>query len=148
SFADANLPEETLRWLADNGALAVDAISVAKSRKLRGILGKIALLFATTMQAAEIGDSSVVRCRVVTTGASGITVWVGDDRRAMAVLPATPKNVTGAGDALVAGTLYGMTEGLNLFEAARFGLAAAAITVEAQGTIAEDLTVEMLRSRM
>jgi hypothetical protein len=41
-----------------------------------------------------------------------------------------------------------MTEGLNLFEAARFGLAAAAITVEAPGTIAEDLTVEMLRSRM
>ena len=48
---------------------------------------------------------------------------------------------------MVAGTLYGMTEGLNLFEAAQLGLAAAAITVESAATVAEDLTIERLRAR-
>ena len=147
-FADANLPEATLAWLTAYGLLAVDAISVAKARKLRGIAGSVPVLFANTQQAAEIGANQLSRSGIVTAGASGITVWVGDDRRAMPALPAATKNVTGAGDALIAGTLYGMAEGMHLFEAARMGLAAAAITVEAPGTIAQDLTMEALRSRM
>jgi pseudouridine kinase len=56
--------------------------------------------------------------------------------------------VTGAGDALVAGTLFGLTGGLALFEAVPLGLAAAAITVESPHTVAPELTAELMYARL
>ena len=162
-FADANLRAATLAWLVDRAPVAVDAISVAKARKLRGLLPKIAILFATVVQAAEIAQvgrfSSAVeaaralhrqgaRAGVVTSGAAGIAVWTGEDTRSMDVFPAEPKDVTGAGDALISGTLFGVTDGLAITQAARLGLAAAAITVESGATVAENLSVELLHARL
>ena len=162
-FAETNLPAATIAWLLDDAPVAVDAISVVKSRKLRGLLPRISILFATVVQAAEIAQvgsfSNAVeaagalsrlgaRAGVVTAGAAGIAVWTGDDVRPLNVLPAEPKDVTGAGDALIAGTLFGVTEGRTLFEAAPLGLAAAAITVESGATVAENLTVEQVNARL
>ena len=65
----------------------------------------------------------------------------------MPALPATPRDVTGAGDALVSGTLYGLSGGLALEDAARLGLAAAAITVESESAAAPYLTAEALHDR-
>ncbi len=164
-FADANLPAETIAWLlgrAEGIPVAVDAVSVVKARKLRGALPRISILFANIAQAASIaeveamGDAAQAarglqalgaRAGVVTAGAAGIAVWTGDDVRAMAALPAVPRDVTGAGDALIAGTLFGVTEGRDLFDAARLGLAAAAITVESGSTTAAQLTAELMWDR-
>ena len=158
-FLDTNLPRGTIERLLP---AAVDAISVVKARKLRGLLPRVSILFANTAQAASIAgvdgfaDATAAagalyrlgaRAGVITAGAVGIAVWSGDCVEAMAALPATPRNVTGAGDALIAGTLFGVTEGLPLKEAARLGLAAAAITVESGATVAEGLTAERMRAR-
>jgi len=165
-FLDANLPAETLAWLLEQAGeipVAVDAISVPKSRKLRGLLPRIAILFANLAQAAEIAGARAfgyasegaralhtmgARAGIVTAGATGIAVWVGGEVRAISALPAVTRNVTGAGDALIAGTLYGLTQGRTLFDAARLGLAAAAITVETSCTAAEHLTVDLLLLRI
>lgn len=161
-FADTNIPVETLAHLALNGPLAVDAISVAKSRKLCDLLPKVAILFSNVAQAQEIARDSFadapaaaralrrlgVRSGVVTQGPAGIAVWIGDDIRRMSVMPAYPKNVTGAGDSLIAGTLFAVTDGRSLFDAAPLGLAAAAITAESGATVADNLTVELLHARL
>jgi pseudouridine kinase len=163
-FADTNLPAETLSWLVDQGPpVAVDAISVAKSRKLCGLLPRASILFGTVAQAAAIAQTGSLsnpeeaaralyrlgaRAGVVTAGAAGIAVWDGDDVRQLPILPAEPKDVTGAGDALIAGTLFGVTGGRTLAEAALLGLAAAAITVESGATVAENLTAELLYARL
>jgi pseudouridine kinase len=162
-FADTNLPAETIAWLLDGATVVVDAISVVKSRKLRGLLPRISILFATMLQAAEIAESGPfsnaveaaetlhrlgARAGVITAGPAGIAVWTGDDMRAMDVLPAEPKDVTGAGDALVAGTLFGVTEGRTLAEATPLGLAAAAITVESGAATAPELNVEVIYARL
>ena len=84
----------------------------------------------------------------MTAGAAGIAVWTGDEVLQLPVLPAEPKDVTGAGDALIAGTLYGVTGGRALAEAAPLGLAAAAITVESGATVADNLTAETLYARL
>lgn len=162
-FADTNLPAGTLSWLAEQAAMAVDAVSIPKSRKLRGLLPKIRILFATQAQAAEIAQcepfaNALEAARalhglgassgVVTAGAAGIAVWTGSDACAMEILPACPKDVTGAGDALIAGTLFGVASGLELADAARLGLAAAAITVESRASVAENLSVELLHARL
>jgi pseudouridine kinase len=68
--------------------------------------------------------------------------------KAFAALDARPRDVTGAGDALVAGTLFGLSQWNMLPDAAQFGLAAAAITVESEHTQAPELSAELLHRRM
>jgi pseudouridine kinase len=164
-FVDANLPGATIDWLLDAGGeipVAVDAISVAKARRLAPLVPRISLLFANLVQAAVIagvpsfataGEAARSLAElgapagVVTAGASGIAVWSGSRVTGFRALPAQPRDVTGAGDALVAGTLFGILRGDDLVEAARLGLAAAAITVESPYAAAPELTPKMLKER-
>ncbi|MBA7598853.1 Pseudouridine kinase [subsurface metagenome] len=57
-------------------------------------------------------------------------------------------DVTGAGDALAAGLVYGIFLGYPLEVAARFGLAAAALTISSKEAVRRDLREGLLRSRM
>jgi pseudouridine kinase len=57
-------------------------------------------------------------------------------------------DVTGAGDALVAGLVYGIYKGYSLEMAARFGLAAAALTISTKEAVRRDLREGLLRSRI
>jgi len=57
-------------------------------------------------------------------------------------------DVTGAGDALVAGLVYGIYKGYSLEVAARFGLGAAALTISAKEAVRRDLREGLLRSRI
>jgi pseudouridine kinase len=74
-------------------------------------------------------------------------VYEGTALQTMAAFPASPRDVTGAGDALVAGVLFGLTQELDLFAAARLGLAAAAITVESERSTAPELSREAVYAR-
>jgi len=57
-------------------------------------------------------------------------------------------DVTGAGDALVAGLVYGIYKGYSLEMAARFGLGAAALTISTKEAVRRDLREGLLRSRI
>ena len=57
-------------------------------------------------------------------------------------------DVTGAGDALVAGLVYGIYKGYSMEVAVRFGLAAAALTVSTKETVRRDLREGLLKSRI
>ena len=57
-------------------------------------------------------------------------------------------DVTGAGDALVAGLVYGIYKGYPLEVAARFGLGAAALTISTKEAVRRDLREGLLRSRI
>jgi len=57
-------------------------------------------------------------------------------------------DVTGAGDALVAGLVYGIYKGYSLEMAARFGLAGAALTISTKEAVRKDLREGLLRSRI
>ncbi len=150
-FVDANLPPETLVWLArEKGArlFAADAVSVPKSERLRGILREISPLFLNRAQAETIGGVGEAASGVLTAGARGVLAWMGAESRTMTALPAKPRDVTGAGDALIAGTLFGLTGGRGFFDAVQFGVAAAAITVESANTVAPQLTAELVYARL
>jgi pseudouridine kinase len=164
-FVDANLPGATIDWLlaqAGQIPVAVDAISVAKSRRLIPLVPRIALLFSNLVQAAvmagqpsfanaEEAGHALAQCGapagIVTAGPSGIAVWTEGEVATFRALPATPRDVTGAGDALVAGTLFGLLRGDRLRDAAQLGLAAAAITVESPHSAAPQLTAAHLQER-
>jgi len=163
-FLDANLPGDTIDWLlaaAGRNPVAVDAISVAKSRRLVPLLPRIRYCFCNLAQAGAMAGAAFTDpreaaqsmrqlgadCGIVSAGARGIAVYDSAAISAMPALAAAPRDVTGAGDALVAGTLYGFSQRLDLRSAARLGLAAAAITVESASSAAPHLTAEALHAR-
>ncbi len=170
AFADCNLPAGTLaRLLEERRAgrlppLAMDAVSSPKAARLGGDLRGLDLLFLNEDEArAALGEeaggapggepealAAALRARgagavVLTRGALGVVVA---DACGVARLPAAPvdgiADVTGAGDALVAGTLKTIAEGRPLREALRWGLAAAALALEAPGGVRPDLSPALL----
>lgn len=168
---DANLPAATLaaivaRAASDDRAVAAIAVSPAKAVKLIPLLPSLALLFATRREAGALlgrdNDPAVPTTDLarMLAGRGMAGVLVTDSARPLAAaamdgtvrqftpLPVALRSVNGAGDALAAGTLHGLARGNALFEAIPFGLAAAAITVEEDDTVAAGLTPAAIGARI
>ncbi|HYD97738.1 MAG TPA: PfkB family carbohydrate kinase [Alphaproteobacteria bacterium] len=164
-FADANPPAEGLAAIAAakpaGTLLAADCVSVAKARRLAGLLDRLDLLFCNADEAAALAglpagtaaaDSAArllaggARALVVTQGPRGCLVAADGAVEAVPAAPAAVRDVTGAGDSLIAGTLWGLGTGLPLMEAVRLGRLAAAVTLEYDGAIHPDLGA-VLRAR-
>ena len=103
----------------------------------------------------ELKDKGVKNV-IVTLGKRGICVSCCRDdegrkedwNKFMAPYRGEVVDVTGAGDALVAGLIYGIYKGYSLEVAARFGLAAAALTISTKEAVRRDLREGLLRSRI
>jgi pseudouridine kinase len=110
------------------------------------------------VKAAEELKGKGVRNVIVTLGERGIYVSCGggagerreeeDWNKFMAPYKGEVVDVTGAGDALVAGLVYGIYKGYSLEMAARFGLGAAALTISTKEAVRRDLREGLLRSRI
>ena len=82
-------------------------------------------------------------------GAGGLSEG-GQDEPSKFIAPYKSKvvDVTGAGDALVAGLVYGIYKGYPLKVAAKFGLRAAALTISTKEAVRRDLREGLLKSRI
>ena len=166
---DANIPEVGLRSLLGGPhhwpIILADPVSVAKSTRLLPVLGQIHVLFPDHAEAAAMSGLPVTRsgqalaaayglCAmgvdkvVVSQGPAGIAVA---ERGTSTLLPAAPADivcdVTGAGDAFLAGYVYGLLHG-GRERPEHFGLAAASLTVEVAATVDPDMNPERLRRRV
>jgi pseudouridine kinase len=160
TFADCTLPALVLAaFLEDRRAggppLAIDAVSIAKTERLPSDLRGLDLLFLNEDEARALlgtdasGDAvelaRAVRKRgptavVLTCGARGAVVAEGNATTEIAGVPATPVDVTGAGDALIAGTLFGLLRDDELPDAVRRGALLAKLTIESPATVSRSLT--------
>ncbi len=165
---DANLPAATLAFLieAANGrSVAAIGVSPAKAAKLGPVLDRLAYLFVTRREASAllgVADDPTIQTRDLATRLAGrgtghVVVTDSDKPLAAAAdgevhlfppFPAHVRSVNGAGDALCAGFLHGLAGGRGFFDAVLSGLAAAAITVEAPGTVAAGLDAASLEARL
>lgn len=142
---DLNLPEPAVARLLAHPRrpplLAVDTVSVSKAEKIRSRLGSVDLLLTNAAEAAELVGAADAG-RLLASGAGAVVMGRGaagldvagetgiDHLPALATAP-TVHDVTGAGDTLGAGTLFGLLHGLDLVPAARLGrLAAFALITE------------------
>ena len=161
-FADANLPSTQLSEFAANkrGPLAVGAVSAQKSIRIADILASVDYLFLNRYEAeAMIGKPASTetlarnllargaRRGVLTLGAEGVLAWEGDTVQSLPALPARATNVNGAGDTFVAATLARLVAGDAFFLAADRARAAAALTVEVEATVNQELTMDLLLNR-
>ena len=168
---DANLPRDTIAFLAGEAAawgrpLAALTVSPAKAVNLTPILDRLDYLFTNRREAAALlgldphdpslpvtrlaGDlaASGVTKVVVTNGHEPLAAASNGDVRAYAPFRAVVEGVNGAGDSFAAGTIRGLASGHGLNDAIRFGLAAAAMTLEAGSLLAAPFSEDALGERM
>lgn len=149
-FLDCNLPPTLIgaciaRRREATWRLAIDGTSIAKVQRLPCDLFGTDLLFVNEDEARACGGCDALERRgassvVCTRGDRGLTI--GD--LSVPAVSSNPIDVTGAGDALVAGTLYGLLAGKPLQTAVRLGSRLAALTVESPATVRPDLSAALL----
>ena len=159
-IADANLPEETLAWLAKHITvpMAADPVSVSKAARLKPLLSRLTLLKPNVPEAELLtgmtigGDSDLPKAadalhrlgvQRVYISLGGKGVWADDAREGGVLLPCIPGpvvNSSGCGDAFVAAAADAYLSGLNTMQAADRALAASAICAEDSAAVSPKLS--------
>lgn len=158
--ADCNIPVDCLEWLcrfAGSHAkrLLIEPISVSKSAKLLSFTRPSAV-FAVTPNQQQLQaltgeqDRSAAIARLHNLGFANIVVHCGEEGVIVSDGHSPPNHlkarhvdgiadVTGAGDAAVAGLVCGLVTGHDLGRSAMFGQAAASIKLRSRNSVAEDM---------
>ncbi len=165
-FVDCNLSAEVIAYIlarkhAARFRLAANAVSSPKALRLPADHAGIDLLFLNHDEATAVlgaaheprAAAAAVRGRgagavVMTHGSAGAFVATGDGVVDCAGVRAVPVDVTGAGDALIAGTLSRLLAGEGLVEAVRIGTVLAALTTESRATVHPELSPRLLEAAM
>jgi len=165
--ADANIPEESLVFLAENCGcpLFCDPVSTIKAKKLLPILDKIHTLKPNRLEAELLSGIPVtdresaqraagaliekgVQRVFLSMGADGVYAATAQEQLWLSNLPGNMVNTTGCGDAFMAALVWAYMEDLSLKQTALAGLAAGSIAMESQETINSAMSATALRSRM
>ncbi len=165
--ADTNIPEGSLRYLADNCTppLFIDPVSTAKAEKLRPILHKIHTLKPNRLEAELLSGVPIrekedvakaarvllemgVKRLFISLGADGVFAAEGKEELWLPNLPGRMVNTTGCGDAFMAAIVWAYLEGMDLRQTALAALAGGAIAMESSQTINPNLSAEALKVRM
>ena len=166
-IADANIPAESLIYLAENcmPPIFCDPVSTAKAEKVRPILNRIHTLKPNKLEAellsgvkietmedvAKAADKLLelgVHRLFISMGADGVYAAMGDRRLHLPNLPGAMVNTTGCGDASMAAIGWAYLEGMDLKETALAGLAAGAIAMESPDTINPAMSATAIKNRM
>ena len=165
--ADANIPAESLVYLAENCTAPIfcDPVSTIKAEKLRPILNQIHTLKPNRLEAELLSGVSIhskldaetaakmllqkgVQRVFLSMGADGVYVATADAQMWLQNLPGNMVNTTGCGDAFMAALVWAWMQDLDLKETALAGLAAGAIAMESQETINPAMSATALKLRM
>lgn len=169
-FVDCNAPGDVLAWCirqarGSSVKLAVDAVSEPKVCRLPDDLTGVDLLVLNEKEAAvylyedletfhkrdPLDRAQALRKRgaaavILTCGRRGL-IASGERSAELPALSAQCLDVTGAGDALIAATIYRLGEGDDLIDAARIGSLCAGLTVESPASVRPDLSQTLLRNQ-
>ena len=165
--ADANIPAETLVYLAENCTAPIfcDPVSTIKAEKLRPILSKIHTLKPNRLEAELLTGMAIhskaeaeaaakvlldrgVQRVFLSMGSEGMYAATAEEQCWMANIPGNMVNTTGCGDSVMAALVWAWMNDLDLKESLRAGLAAGAITMESTETINPAMSATALKLRM
>lgn len=158
---DANVPQETIEYVAEHCTvpLVADSVSTTKMHKLEPVFDKIHTLKPNRLEAElltgisitddaslkAVGDKLLDRGlqRVfLTLGGDGVYCQDAKEHFRLPCCSTRMVNTTGAGDTFTAAIVWGYLNGLSMKDTARAGLAAASICAESSETINPDLSCD------
>ncbi len=89
-----------------------------------------------------------VRIAIITLGATGLAYATSQESGHVPAIECDIVDMTGAGDALTAGAIFGLLNDLPIDQAVRLGLSAAALTLQSRETVHPDLSLEHLYDQL
>lgn len=164
---DANLPEESIRYIAEHCSAPIfaDTVSTAKAEKLRSVLKYLHCLKVNRIE-AELLTGLTVRTEqdtrsaceaLLKAGVRNVFLTMGEHGAAcaregeyMRVTAVTNHvaNATGGGDAFMAALVWAYAQGYDLKDSCAAGMAASMIAVESEETVSCNMTRENLIKRI
>ena len=165
---DANLPAESIEFIAENctAPIFADPVSAAKAPRMRRALPRIHSLKPNRLEAEALCGVPVTdresalraadallaagpRRVFLSLGSRGVLAAEGDRRF---FLPNPPlqkrENASGCGDAFMAALAWASLQGADLRQCALYGLSAAAVAMESPETVNPGMSAGMIQSKM
>lgn len=161
---DTNLSLPSLEYLFTHvkSNYLVDGVSTAKVTKLSKYLNNIAFLKVNIYEAQVLAETNShdekhlgeilmdkgLRSLVITAGAKGAYYF---DQKRQYFLPARPIDVataSGAGDAFMAGYVYGLNENMDVEERMKFATAASRIALMSTSTSSEEFQLNNIKGEL
>ena len=160
---DTNLPEDTIRYVAEHTVCPIfaDPVSARKAPRLAGALSRFTLIKPNRPEAALLSGvvlhteadlpaaAAAFREKglgwtVISLGGRGVYWHDGTEGGIQACLPTPVLNTNGCGDAFLAAAASAYLDGRDLRDMVRFGLAASAVTAQSDRAVSPELSAPML----
>lgn len=164
---DANIPEETIQYLAEKCSVPIlaEPVSTKKAMKFSSILNKIFLLKPNLLelellsgvrvtnehdlyQAMDVLLENGVKHLAVSRGSYGVYYGTKEGKKHYPCLPCNVVNTTGCGDSLMGAIAWGIQNEESVCQAIHYGLAASSICIEHDGAISQEITAENILKRL
>ena len=164
---DANIPEETIKYLAEKCSVPIlaEPVSTKKAMKLSSVLDKIFLLKPNLLElellsglkitceeelykAMDILLEKGVKHLAVSRGSHGVYYGSKEGKKHYPCLPCKVVNTTGCGDSLMGAIAWGIQNNEPVTKAINYGLAASSICIEHDGAISQEITAENVLKRL
>jgi pseudouridine kinase len=165
---DCNLDEKCIQWLLDfcreeKIACIVETVSVKKAERIRNANLKDVLLitpnFDELQSVSNQNNSSIedltselinrgVKNVWLRKGKEGSVIYSGNENFSLESIRTDVVDVTGAGDAALAGWIHGYLQNCKMNDCLRYGHALASIILQTKGAILETLSADLLESKI
>jgi pseudouridine kinase len=169
---DANLPKATMRTVFTQARkvripVCADPTSTYLAERLRPYLDRLHFITPNSVEAGVLCEQEfennqpenaleAAKCLIgqgveivlITLAEFGVTYATSETSGYIPAMRTTIIDPTGAGDALNATVIYSLLNEIPLDDAVRLGVTAASLTLHHQGTVIEDLSLEMLYDQL
>ena len=169
-IVDANLAPATLRTIFSLAArygvpVCADPATGSLATRLRPYLSQLLLVAPNGAEAETLCGVAVhdresalvaakalvslgVKIAIVALGATGVVYATSQESGHVPAMAVDVVDLTGAGDALTAATVFGLLNDFAVIEAVRLGVAAAALTLQSRETVRPDLSLERIYDQL
>lgn len=157
---DTNLTEKQISMIVSNckGRIYCDPISTIKADKIKPFLSQLEVLKPNLLEArhllqTESEDHAFIlkglekmglKTSVVSMGEKGLIASNGKEAYHIRNIKVDILSTTGAGDAFMAGYLFGQYHNRGFLESLKYALASSSITVESLSTVSEQMSAGRL----
>lgn len=165
---DAGLKADTIEYILANHSsskMYVDPVSVGKSEHIKDYLGEFNTIKCNRLEASHLSGIDIVdentlrhagefflkkgtKRVFISLSKDGLYYCTKSEEGTCPTIPVKPVNATGAGDALMAGIVYGSLKRYSTHEIATIGNAMARIALASISTVSDLLSFETLQKEL
>ena len=165
-ICDCNLGKASLSEIASmkrKGQLVLDGVSSAKIGRASDILSQVDILKCSKAEALSLvggdecaPDKAVIEMMadkgaahiLLSQGASGFCIYRDDEAHQFEAIQTAPETISGAGDCLLAGYIYGLATGRSEKEAGMIARQCAYLSCQSVSAVSDHISFETIKNEI